>query len=528
VKTIRTLLTWLCIAALLAACRIGAPASQEPVTVTIKSPGNNAMVPVGVPVQVAVEAVAQAGITRVELSVNGTLVAVSNNTDGSSPYQATIGYTPLNAGPLNVIVRAYDKSGVASTPVGLALQAVTEGAAVTATLAPGATAPPASTPLPQVTPTTVPGVPGPGGCVLNAQFIADITVPDGTTVALGGAFVKTWRVRNTGTCGWDNRYKLIFAAGNQLNAPGAVALPATDAGAVTDVSVNMQAPATGSGPLAGEWRFASPDNTVFGNKLTVVIALPAPTATTAPTLPPPTATATPSITFNADPTSVAKGTCAKLRWSTANVSSVFLDGTGMPSPSEKEVCPTETTTYTLKVNFNDGSSTTKYVIIMVTAGTLLYSFADNAPSARWYNEVPETLSYGGSDTDTRGFVISRDGTALEDNSLQLKVIETHPRWVSGGVITGEYDVTATLQTGDKFRTGVGFLKNAISGTVKLRVFFKDALIGEIGKSYTGALGAWVIDLSPYAGQSGKFRIQAFGDPSTTQAWICWINPRIER
>ena len=33
-----------------------------------------------------------------------------------------------------------------------------------------------------------------------AQFIADVTIPDGTHFTPGAAFKKTWRIRNIGTC----------------------------------------------------------------------------------------------------------------------------------------------------------------------------------------------------------------------------------------------------------------------------------------------------------------------------------------
>ena len=51
-----------------------------------------------------------------------------------------------------------------------------------------------------------------------AQFIADVTVPDGTTYTPGATFQKTWRLKNIGTCTWTTSYALIFDSGNQLGA----------------------------------------------------------------------------------------------------------------------------------------------------------------------------------------------------------------------------------------------------------------------------------------------------------------------
>src|SRR6266496_187106 len=58
--------------------------------------------------------------------------------------------------------------------------------------------------------------------------------------------------------------------------------------------------------------------------------------------------------------------------------------------------------------------------------TIVYSFADNAPSALWSNAT-ENLSFGGSQDDNRGFVRDVTGFPLEDGHTELKVVETHPQ-----------------------------------------------------------------------------------------------------
>ena len=113
----------MCCSILLAACRIGAPA-PEAITVTITSPANYATVALGQPAQIVVTATAGAGVSRIEMTVDGALVAVANNTDLTTSYQTTIYYTPLIQGPINLVVRAYDKNNTVSAPVGLTLQSV--------------------------------------------------------------------------------------------------------------------------------------------------------------------------------------------------------------------------------------------------------------------------------------------------------------------------------------------------------------------------------------------------------------------
>src|SRR5512139_2542591 len=104
------------------------------------------------------------------------------------------------------------------------------------------TAVPTKAPPTPIPPTETPTGSGPGGCILSEQYIADVTIPDGTVLAPGSPFVKTWRVNNNGTCIWEN-YKLIFAAGNQMNGPASVTVNNTPPGATTDVTVNLVAAA---------------------------------------------------------------------------------------------------------------------------------------------------------------------------------------------------------------------------------------------------------------------------------------------
>src|SRR5690606_3738857 len=37
-----------------------------------------------------------------------------------------------------------------------------------------------------------------------ASFVADVTIPDNTNIAVSKAFTKTWRLRNSGSCTWTS------------------------------------------------------------------------------------------------------------------------------------------------------------------------------------------------------------------------------------------------------------------------------------------------------------------------------------
>ncbi len=146
------------------------------------------------------------------------------------------------------------------------------------------TAPPVATETlaaPAATATSAPDVTAASGCTLNAGWVADVTVPDNTEFTPGTAFVKTWRVRNSGTCTWEAGTQLVFASGDQMGGPASVSVPLVSAGAETDISVNLTAPAT-PGTYRGNWQFQAPDGTRFGAIIYVKIVVPA-LATAIPT-----------------------------------------------------------------------------------------------------------------------------------------------------------------------------------------------------------------------------------------------------
>ena len=98
-----------------------------------------------------------------------------------------------------------------------------------------------------------------------AQFIADVTVPDGTNYVPGTAFQKTWRLKNIGTCAWSGAdVSLIFDSGEQMGAPASSALPTTvNPGQTVDITVNMTAPSS-AGHYFGYYKFKSASGGVFG------------------------------------------------------------------------------------------------------------------------------------------------------------------------------------------------------------------------------------------------------------------------
>lgn len=116
------------------------------------------------------------------------------------------------------------------------------------------------------TPTPAPaGTTQPAGPCNRAHFEADVSYPDGSRLAPGADFIKTWRLRNTGSCTWDDRYSIVFDRGDLLGGPAAALLTASPVppGQTVDVSLALQAPQD-PGTYQGFWKLRNPAGQVFG------------------------------------------------------------------------------------------------------------------------------------------------------------------------------------------------------------------------------------------------------------------------
>ena len=75
----------------------------------------------------------------------------------------------------------------------------------------------------------------------DSRFEGDITYPDETLVPPNSSFTKIWRIRNTGTVFWANRY-LVRVNEDPCKAPEVVAIPQTAPGEAVDIAVSVQTP----------------------------------------------------------------------------------------------------------------------------------------------------------------------------------------------------------------------------------------------------------------------------------------------
>lgn len=96
------------------------------------------------------------------------------------------------------------------------------------------------------------------------RFIKDVTIPDGTQLAVGEVFTKTWRLQNRGTCTWTPDYMLVYTGGDPMGSTTTVRLPGNVApGQTVDVSVTLTAPAS-TGYHQGYWMLRNPSGALFG------------------------------------------------------------------------------------------------------------------------------------------------------------------------------------------------------------------------------------------------------------------------
>jgi hypothetical protein len=108
----------------------------------------------------------------------------------------------------------------------------------------------------------------------NSAYIADVTIPDGTVLSPGEDFDKVWRIQNTGTCAWDEGYKLVFIGGERALDPTSFEINSADdyvdPGETVDMGVDLTAPEA-EGSYTATWQMQSDSGAYFGTPLTVVI-----------------------------------------------------------------------------------------------------------------------------------------------------------------------------------------------------------------------------------------------------------------
>ncbi len=97
-----------------------------------------------------------------------------------------------------------------------------------------------------------------------AQYISDVTVPDGTNFAANTPFTKIWRLKNIGNSTWTTTFSLVFISGETMSAISPVPMPTNVIpGQSVDVNVNMVSP-NNPGTYQGFWALKNASGVLFG------------------------------------------------------------------------------------------------------------------------------------------------------------------------------------------------------------------------------------------------------------------------
>ena len=92
----------------------------------------------------------------------------------------------------------------------------------------------------------------------------DVNIPDGTTMSPGQDFIKTWKVRNSGSCPWESGYELVYAgyADGDLSGQFQPLTEVIQPGQEVELSVQFTAPDE-VGEYLSAWQMQNPAGVTF-------------------------------------------------------------------------------------------------------------------------------------------------------------------------------------------------------------------------------------------------------------------------
>lgn len=384
----------------------------------------------------------------------------------------------------------------------------------------------------------------------SAAFVTDVTVPDGSVFQPGVAFVKTWRLKNTGTCTWTSAYGMAFVSGDPLGATTSMTIPTTAPGQQMDISFNMNAPTT-PGHYRGYWMLKDPQGNKFGlgtnadQPFWVDINVSG-----LPTTPPPT----PGTGLMLQGTVRLNGVGlagVRIYRSYAAYPGVLVATTGadgryradfMPIPDRETITVrAELAGYT----FDPGnymwlhehsfeSKTLDFTAIPSSpspppSGGIVFDFAKEVCAASWKSGAG-ALPCPGTDGDARGFALKIDSPRLENGIVDSAPgLLVFPQNKFNGYIQGFFP-EYTVQPGDHFRASVGCAYGS-SCYVTYRLDY------QINNGAINILWSWQEknegkiyqldkDLSALAGKKVSFILTLLATGYATNDRALWGQPRI--
>jgi len=111
----------------------------------------------------------------------------------------------------------------------------------------------------------------------NLAFEADVTITDGSVIEPGTNFTKIWKVRNTGTCKWDEGYSLVYIGGSKpdldpydIKFSKSNGRDYVEPGEAIDIAIDLTSPCQ-IGKYEGHWKMRDDNGSFFGTPISVYI-----------------------------------------------------------------------------------------------------------------------------------------------------------------------------------------------------------------------------------------------------------------
>lgn len=122
----------------------------------------------------------------------------------------------------------------------------------------------------EIHPTTTPV------CADSLTFLEDLTIPDGTQVNPGALLDKRWLIKNSGSCNWDEEYRVKLISGADLGVPVEQALYPARSGSEITLRIVFSAPQE-PGYYQSAWQAFDPKDVPFGDPFFIEILVELPT-----------------------------------------------------------------------------------------------------------------------------------------------------------------------------------------------------------------------------------------------------------
>jgi len=154
----------------------------------------------------------------------------------------------------STVISQFTLTAAAFTPTVVSLPTETSAPEITAT----ATVPP----LAQVTDASGTTVALCDSLSINVATV-DVNIPDGTTMTPGQDFIKTWKVKNNGSCPWGAGYELVYAGySDDMSGQFQPLTEVVQPGQEVEVSVQFKAP-DAAGEYLSAWQMENPAGVTF-------------------------------------------------------------------------------------------------------------------------------------------------------------------------------------------------------------------------------------------------------------------------